>query len=76
MGRVRGGGRPYLPTGHGQPQACGQAVCPVVAHELGQAGEGHGCAEVQPASTPPDPVVPHGRPVPHWSAGAWAKKGA
>lgn len=65
----QGGGRPYFPAGQGQPQAVGQAPGPVMVHELGQAGEGHGVAEVQPARPPPDLVVPHGLPVPHWSRG-------
>lgn len=65
----RGGGRPHLPAGQGEPQAVGQAAGPVMVHELGQAGEGRSVAEVQPARLPPDPVVPHGLPVPHWSGG-------
>lgn len=65
----RGGGTAYLPAGHSQLQAMGQAVHPVVVHKLSQAGEGHGFAEVKPASTPPDLVVPHGLPVPHWREG-------
>lgn len=58
-------GQPYLPAGHGQPQAVGQALGLVVVHEVRQAGEGHGLVEVQPAGPPPDLVVPHSLRVPH-----------
>lgn len=54
----------------------GQTLGLVVLHEFGQAGEGHGLAEVQPAGPLPDLVVPHGLPVPHWMVGPareWAE---
>lgn len=62
-------GQPYLPARRGQPQAMGEALGPVVVHELGQAGEGHGLMQVQPAGPLPDLVMPYGLPVPHWGGG-------
>lgn len=56
----------YLPAGHSQLQAMGQALDLVVVHKLSQAGEGHRLIQMQPAHIVcPDPVMSHGLSVPH-----------
>lgn len=66
MGSKEGcGGQLYLPAGHSQRQPVGQALAFVLPQELRQAGVGRGLAAVQPAGATPDPVMPHGLPVPH-----------
>lgn len=68
MGRSRRG-RVALPSRGARSAAGHGQALGLVLHRLGQAGEGHSLAGVQPACTVPDLIVPHGLPVAHGSLG-------